>query len=148
MDGTTSSPGPGEASMEWPEFFRPAFLICQFPLWILHPSRAQDVFSKQLATKLPPHQPWDMGQLTCCLGLFYLKEGFILCPSWSKRPRRSISRKHSLRASSDHQLSFPHPAARYAGRENTIYTSNWKNVSSTSPPSPSWDISLTSKVLK
>ncbi len=48
----------------------------------------QDVFSKQVATKLPPHRPWD-----CAI------DEYNPCPSWSARRWRITSRRLSNNSS-------------------------------------------------
>ncbi|KAL0186760.1 hypothetical protein M9458_018430, partial [Cirrhinus mrigala] len=60
----------------------------------------QDVFSKQAATRLPPHRPWD-----CAIDL--LGE-YILCPSRSAKAMEEDSFKHRRRR--------PLPASSWARR--------------------------------
>ncbi len=66
----------------------------------------QDVFSKRLATQLPPHRPWD-----CAIDLLpgaTLPKGRVYPLSiWSRRPWRSTFRSHSNNTSFDHLHPLP-----------------------------------------
>ncbi len=72
----------------------------RFPL--SHPYAAfQDVFSKQAATRLPPHSHGTVPS-TCCLGPSYPRVKYTLCPSRSARLWRITSRRVCVKDSSNH----------------------------------------------
>ncbi len=87
-----------------------------------------EAFSKQAATQLPPHQPWDCA-IDLIPGYKFPRVECIRCPSRSARLWRNTSRRLLIRVTSGHPVHQWHQASSSWLKRWGLDAMHWLSIS-------------------